>query len=65
VTGPSIPEEHRREIAHAYERGWGEAIDMAAEVIRGAQDVSTALVRLSVLGRQAVGLLPAQSEPGS
>lgn len=39
----------RRELADAYERGWDECMDLARETLRGATDVTSALVRLEVL----------------
>jgi hypothetical protein len=44
-----VTEAVRRDIADAYERGWDEALDLARETLRGATDVTSALVRLEVL----------------
>ena len=55
----------RREIADAYERGWDEALDLARETLRGATDVTSALVRIEILATsRRVG--PARAtEPGA
>lgn len=39
----------RMHMADAYERGWDEALDLARETLRGATDVTSALVRIEVL----------------
>ena len=57
----------RREIADAYELGWDEALDLARETLRGASDVTSALVRIEVLATsRRVGPAPAvASEPAA
>lgn len=67
----------RRELADAYERGWDEALDLARETLRGATDVTSALVRIEVLSTsrrvgpaqpvdpQPAGPPPTTTEPGS
>jgi hypothetical protein len=50
VTQPSTAtDQRRRAVADAYEHGWDEALDLARETLRGATDVTSALVRLEVL----------------
>lgn len=67
---PAVPDQttttdHRRAVADAYERGWDEALDLARETLRGATDVTSALVRIEILATsRRVG--PARAaEPGS
>jgi len=60
-----VSAEVRREIADAYEMGWDEALDLARETLRGATDITSALVRLEVLATsRRVGPLR-RHEPGA
>lgn len=62
---PEVSADTRREVADAYERGWDEALDLARETLRGATDVTSALVRIEVLATsRRVGPHPA-TEPGA
>jgi hypothetical protein len=45
----TVTDAHRRAVADAYEAGWDDALDLARETLRGATDITSALVRMEVL----------------